>query len=190
MPGRAILPWHRRGVMMQVEVFTPLAVLTGTADRARVASDASGVPLQLPIEAAHRFPLAGGPSRRQVRVTIEPDEILLVAMAPPAFGVHAQWYPIDLDLGPYHLEARLPTAPGFDPARALARPRGAYVALHDVAISVPTQPGGGVSERPYVEVNRYAVDRIASNLMLGFFFPGATQEALPDSSAPPIVLAV
>jgi hypothetical protein len=40
----------------------------------------------------------------------------------------------------------------------------------------------GSAQRPYLHVNRYAVDRVTSSLMLGHFFPGArlvSQEA-PD----------
>jgi len=103
--------------------------------------------------------------------------------------VHAQWYPIELDVGPYHLEGRLPTTPGFDPARALTRPTGAYVAVRDVTISLPGREDGGVAQRSLVHVNRYAVDRVASSLMLGFFFPGASQEGLPERNAGPLVVA-
>jgi hypothetical protein len=142
----------------------------------------------MPVETGRWYPLDGSAPVRRGPTTLHADEILLVAGPPPAFGVHAQWYPIELDLGPYHLEARLPTPPGFDPARALARPSGAYVALHDVSISLVGRPDAGVAERPYVEINRYAVDRIASNLMLGFFFPGALQEPLSDPAAPPAVV--
>ncbi|HYL41301.1 MAG TPA: hypothetical protein VET90_08340, partial [Candidatus Binatus sp.] len=105
---------------------------------------------------------------------------LVVILPAPSLTVHASWYPIELDVGPYHLEARLPTAPGFDPARALARPTGAFVAVRDVSISVPGRPGAGIAERSWAHVNRYAVERVASNMMLGFFFPGATQEPLHD----------
>lgn len=175
--------------MPQVEVFTPSGVVTGAAERTSVVSDAKGVPAPLLVEASRWYPLDGSVPTRRGRVTLAAEDIVMVAMPPPAFAIHAQWYPIELDLGPYHLDARLPTAPGFDPARALARPSGAYVTLHDVAISLVGRPEAGVAERPYVEINRYAVDRISSNLMLAFFFPGARQEPLPEPAAPPAVVA-
>jgi hypothetical protein len=37
----------------------------------------------------------------------------------------------------------------------------------------------GVAHRDSVHVNRYAVERVASSIMLGFFFPGAELET-PD----------
>ncbi|HET9681039.1 MAG TPA: hypothetical protein VFP19_03300 [Candidatus Limnocylindrales bacterium] len=166
--------------MPQVEIFTPTGVVSGSTARATVGSDTRGAPQPLPVDASRWYPLDGSPPERRGAITVPTDEILVVILAAPALTIHASWYPIELDVGPYRLEARLPTAPGFDPARALARPTGAFVALRDVAITLPGRPDGGVAERPYAHVNRYAVDRVASNLMLGFFFPGATFEPLRD----------
>jgi hypothetical protein len=63
--------------------------------------------------------------------------------------------------------------PGFDPARALARPTGSFVLLGDVRIGLGGRPDDGVDVHPLAWVNRYTVDRIESDLELGFFFPGA-----------------
>jgi hypothetical protein len=86
---------------------------------------------------------------------------------------HAQWHAIDLDSGPYRIEGELSTMPGFDPGRALARPSGEFVLLRDVRITLVSEPGAGETRCAHALVNRYTVDRIAADIMLGFFFPGA-----------------
>jgi hypothetical protein len=176
--------------MPQVEIFTPTGVVSGTTARPTVATDAKGGASPLPVDASRWYPLDGSEPERRGSLTVSPDEILVVVIPESAFAVHASWYPIELELGPYHLDARLPVAPGFDPARALARPTGAFVALKDVSLSLIGRADAGVAERGHAQVNRYAVDRIRSNLMLGFFFPGAIIEPLPDQGAVPQVIAM
>ena len=63
--------------------------------------------------------------------------------------------------------------PGFDPGRALARPTGEFVLLRDVRIALLDDADGPAVGQPSAFVNRYVVDRVAADLMLGFFFPGA-----------------
>lgn len=79
---------------------------------------------------------------------------------------------VHLVVGPYAVQGRLPTLPGFDPARALARPTGTYVLLRDAAVELVGR-SGLAAEHPYLLVNRYGVDEVAAELMLGFFFQGA-----------------
>ena len=175
--------------MPQVEIFTPTGVVSGSTARATVGSDAKGAPAPWPVEASRWYPLDGSTPQRRGSITVGTDEILVAIVAPPPFTVHAGWYPIELEIGPYRVVGRLPTSPGFDPARALARPTGAFVALRDVSISLPGRPESRVAERPFAHVNRYAVDRVASTLMLGFFFPGAVLEQLPGQGSVPNVVA-
>jgi hypothetical protein len=177
------------GTMPQVEIFTPTGVVSGSTPRPTIGSDAKGAAAPLPVDASRWYPLDGTAPERRGSLTVAPDDILLVVLAPPPFSVHASWYPIELEVGPYRLEARLPVSPGFDPARALARPTGAFVAIRDVAITLTGRNDAGIAERSYAQVNRYAVDRIRSNLMLGFFFPGATVEPLQDRGGMPQVVA-
>jgi hypothetical protein len=169
--------------MPQVEIFTPTGVVSGATAQEALETDARGAPRALAVDATSWYPLDGSPPEHRGRVTVAADEILVVILGEPALPVQGSWYPIELDVGPYHLEAGLPTAPGFDPARALARPGGAYVALRDASISLPDSPGASVAQRPWIHVNRYAVDRVASDLMLGFFFPGATLDPARDPGA-------
>lgn len=175
--------------MPQVEIFTSTGVVIGTTSRATVGNDDRGAPAPLPVEDGRWYALDGSEPERKGALVVAPDEMLLVVLAPPPFTVHAQWYPIALDIGPYHVDGRLPTVPGFDPARSMSRPTGPFVTLHDVGISLPSRPEGGVAERPHVHVNRYAVDRVTTNLMLSFFFPGAVFESLEEGAGLPVSVA-
>jgi hypothetical protein len=107
-------------------------------------------------------------------VVIPVDDILFaIADDEPIPPVHAAWHHVLLDSGPYRLEGDLATMPGFDPGRSLARPSGEFVLLRDVRLSLLDHPEAGVSVGDHALVNRYAVERIRADLMLGFFFPGA-----------------
>ena len=105
------------------------------------------------------------------------DDLFVVA-APPetVIPLHPAWHRVALDMAPYVVEGALPSLPGFDPERALARPRGAFLLLARVRIGLDMAGGGAAQplrELPYAWVNRYAVKRVESDLNLGRFFPGA-----------------
>ena len=84
----------------------------------------------------------------------------------------------------------MPTLPGFDPGRALTRPTGEFVLLKDVRIAPrgTTDPptSGGAPVGAFALVNRYSVESVACDLMLGFFFPGADmiQADVAEAGAP------
>jgi hypothetical protein len=163
--------------MAEVEIYTPTGVLAGDTNQLPPPHDHPDLPIPLVLEAARWYPIDGSAPSQHPGGRVDPDEMLLVASAIPEVKVHLAWYPITLDIGPYRVSGQLGTHPGFDPARALARPGGAFTAVHDVTIELLEQPGAGLAERPYVHVNRYAVDRVSSTMMLGFYFPGAEQVA-------------
>lgn len=162
--------------MGQVEVFTPTGVLSGSTEALDLAPDA-GAPRPLEVDGARWFPIDGGDPWRVGSTVVPPDDALVVILGEPAFAVHSTWHDVELDVGPYRLAGRLATPPGFDPGRALARPGGPYVTLRDASIRLLGRPSAGVAERPFAHVNRYAVERVASALMLAHFFPGATLES-------------
>jgi hypothetical protein len=116
-------------------------------------------------------------------VSIPVDDVLVaVADEELAMTVHASWHAIRLEVGPYVVEGELPTLPGFDPGRALTRPSGEFVALRDVRLSLIDRPAAAAQLGRHALVNRYGVERVTADLMLGFFFPGAamdTPEATP-----------
>lgn len=117
-------------------------------------------------------------------VDVNTDEILFaVADDAPDGPVHAAWHHVVLDSGPYVVEGDLATLPGFDPGRSLARPSGEFVLLRDVRLSLRDRPDAGVSVGDHALVNRYAVERIQADLMLGFFFPGAAISAVSSPGA-------
>jgi hypothetical protein len=164
-------------VMAQLEIFTPNGVVAGTALRGELVQSPD---LRSPvaIERARWYPHDGGRPEHRGSVLVPPDDVLVVATADPevAMTIHATWYAICMQIGPYRVKGRLPTPPGFDPAKALARPGGAFVAIRDATVELMNRPDAGVASRSTVHVNRYAVERVESTLMLGFFFPGAHLE--------------
>ena len=109
-----------------------------------------------------------------------PSDDVLVAVGDddPGVPVHATWHHIHVESGPYTVEGEMATQPGFDPGRALTRPSGEFVLIRDVRLSVSARPEAGVALGDHALINRYAVERIRAELMLGFFFPGAAVDPI------------
>jgi hypothetical protein len=101
------------------------------------------------------------------------DALLVCADEADGGPVHAQWHTIEIDAGPYRVFGEMPTMPGFDPGRALARPTGDLFFLRDARITLIDRDDAGEAGAARLLVNRYTVDRVAADMMLGFFFPGA-----------------
>jgi len=159
---------------MRVEAYTATGIATGTvAASGHVRGHVEGL-TELIVEGTEWLPLDGSPGRQAGNVKLPVDDLLLlVSDELDDVPGHAQWHTIDLDAGPYRIEGELSTMPGFDPGRALARPSGQFVLLRDVRITLLSEPTGGDVRCAHALVNRYTVDRIAADIMLGFFFPGA-----------------
>ena len=158
--------------MPQVEIFTPTGVVAGTTPRPGLVAQPD-LRSPVPVEGTRWYPSDGSKPEHRGSVLVPPDDVLLVYTPEIEMTIHATWYAITLEIGPYRVKGRMPTPPGFDPARALARPGGAFVALHDAAIELMGRRDAGLAERSIVYVSRYAVETVESQLMLGFFFPGA-----------------
>jgi hypothetical protein len=127
------------------------------------------------IERTTWHPLDGSPPQPHGELTVPLDDILIaVADDGEDVPVHVQWHDIVVDVGPYQVTGQMSTMPGFDPGRALARPTGEFVLLKEARIAMAGEPDGGAVEQRAAFVNRYVVDRVAADMMLGFFFPGAT----------------
>ena len=119
-------------------------------------------------------------------LSIPVDDVLIaVADADPILPVHASWHAIRLEVGPYRIEGELPTLPGFDPGRALTRPSGEYVMLRDVRLAIVGGTSATMAIGQHALVNRYSVERVTADIMLGFFFPGAAMDAPAPASAAP-----
>jgi hypothetical protein len=126
------------------------------------------------LERATWHPLDGGPPQSLGQISLAPDDIHIAVSDVVEDGpVHAQWHDLTVDLGPYHVTGQMSTMPGFDPGRALARPTGEFVLLRDVRITLLGREDAGAVDQRIALVNRYVVDRVEADLMLGFFFPGA-----------------
>ena len=118
-------------------------------------------------------------------VVISTDDLfVVVAPADTPIPVHPAWHDVILVCGPYRVTGRMPTMPGFDPARALARPTGSFVLLDHVTLALAAVPDGGSIEHGLGWVNRYVVERVESDLELGFFFPGAESVIVQDTYTP------
>jgi hypothetical protein len=168
---------------IRVEAYTAGGIATGVVARHGHLREHLDAATELEIESSRWLPLDGSGERSADKMSLQVDDLLLVvADEPDGIPVHAQWHSIELDAGPYHVHGELPTMPGFDPGRALTRPTGEFVLLRDAKIELNDREGAGEASSSQVLVNRYTVDRIAADLMLGFFFPGATM-TITESSA-------
>ncbi len=166
-----------------VEAYTAGGVVNGTVTQQGGLRDGLDDASALVLERAVWYPIDGGPAQRRGKTALAPDDIVAVATDETETPIHAVWHPIVLEAGPYRISGDLPTVPGFDPGRALTRPGGAFLALRGVRIELLGRPGLGMVERATALVNRYMVERVSADLILGFFFPGATLETLEGRPA-------
>jgi len=158
-----------------LEAYTAEGLLTGG-----IVSDGRLVDLltsfnSVVVEDALVTPFDGPPHREDGWSTVEVDDLMaVVATSDAVTPFHAVWHATVVDLGPYRVSGELPAMPGFDAAKALARPSGSFVLLGRATVELRSEGlAAGVNQHAYIWINRYAVDAVASDLELGFFFPGA-----------------
>ncbi len=171
--------------MIHVNAYTTGGMVSGTLARPGALKDAledgRSITLEDPVWQAlgpTNQPPAGSGS-------IATDDVLVaVGDEAPDLQVHMAWHHVRLESGPYTIEGELATMPGFDPGRALARPSGEFLLLRDIRLSVTDEPDGAIAVGDHALINRYAVERIQADLMLGFFFPGAAVDPLRADGAP------
>ena len=170
---------------ISVEIFAAGGIAVGVVARSAHLRELleSGEPV--PLERATWHPLDDSPARPSGDLILAADDIFLATTdEADDVPVHAQWHDIVLNVGPYHVTGQMPTMPGFDPGRALARPTGEFVQLRDVSIGLLDERDDTGLTRAAALVNRYVVDRFEAGLMLGFFFPGAVMVSTrPDEAA-------
>jgi hypothetical protein len=161
-------------VPIRIEAYTLGGVLTGLLAWPGHLKDALETAPELLVERASFVPLDGRPPSSTGDVPLVVDDVVLAVPDEAVNGpVHAAWHAIHLEAGPYVIDGELATMPGFDPGRALARPTGTFVLLREVSVSLLDRPDAVRVQHPQGLVNRYTVDAVEADLMLGFFFPGA-----------------
>ena len=176
---------------LHAEIYTAGGIGIGSVAGSGHLRDVLDAGATLALHGAVWHSLDDSPPREAGEVIIPPDDVhLATAEEPEDLPVHAQWHDIALDVGPYRVTGQMPTMPGFDPGRALARPTGEFVQLRDVMIGLVGEPAGSGLRRPMALVNRYVVDRVEADLMLGFYFPGAEMiSTAPVPAAAPATAA-
>lgn len=167
---------------IQVDAYTVGGKATGTLARPghlRENLEQSG---ELALENVRWLPLGASDGQPARDLTIAIDDVLVaVTDDESAIPVHASWHALRIEVGPYVIEGELPTLPGYDPGRALARPNGEFVLLRDPRLG---RLGGDVVPiGRQALVNRYGVERVEADIVLGFFFPGAVMPDTPDGRA-------
>jgi hypothetical protein len=173
---------------IQFEAYTAEGILRGTVGPTGRLGDLLAASASIAVEAAIATPLDGRPPTTRGRTELAVDDLLIVvAPADTPAPVHASWHDLALVAGPYAVEGLLPTLPGFDPGRALARPSGTFVLVASARVSLAGEPSAGSVEHRFAWVNRYTVERVEADIELGIFFPGAASELLgrggrPDSA--------
>ena len=159
---------------IHVDVFTASGSASGVLARAGPLRDVLEAGGDLHLERVMWCAIGETNAHPAGEVAVPVDEVLIaIGDDDPAIPVHASWHAIRLEMGPYVVEGELPTLPGYDPGRALTRPNGEFLVLRDLRLG---WLGGTVATNPIGHVgliNRYAVDCVSADLMLGFYFPGA-----------------
>ncbi|HSL76795.1 MAG TPA: hypothetical protein VK867_07615 [Candidatus Limnocylindrales bacterium] len=161
---------------IKVDAYMAEGIARGVLARAGSLREVLEHEAALRLERVQWQPLDGKPGASP-GVAIPIDDVLIATGdEQPTVPVHASWHGIRLEVGPYVVEGEMATLPGFDPGRALTRPTGEFVQLRDVRIGRRTGPSASADPVPighHALVNRYGVESVACDLMLGFFFPGA-----------------
>ena len=169
---------------LQVQLYTNEGVASGVVPDVARFKDHLESSETVVLHATRWQALSGG-SESQGQVSIPVDDVVIAVSAEESHGpVHATWHAIRLEAGPYDIKGELPTMPGFDPGRALTRPSGEFVILRDVRISLLANPELGEVVHAEALVNRYDVDLVDADIMLGFFFPGAHVEPVANPGPP------
>lgn len=159
---------------IRVDVFVATGSASGVLARAGPLRDVLEARGDLHLERVTWCAIGEANAHPVGEIAVPVDEVLIaIGDDDPAIPVHASWHAIRLEMGPYVVEGELPTLPGYDPGRALTRPNGEFLVLRDLRLG---WLGGTVGANPIGHVgliNRYAVESVTADLMLGFYFPGA-----------------
>ena len=170
---------------IRVELYTAGGIVSGVLARPGHLREWLERDVEIPLEQASWQVMDGIVPHASGQIMVAVDDIIVAAADDdPVIPVHAAWHSIRLEAGPFEIRGELPTLPGFDPGRALTRPSGEFVHLRDVTLAIVGRPDQGAAALPHALVNRYSVELVSADLMLGFFFPGAAMAEVPTGGAP------
>ncbi|HYM84661.1 MAG TPA: hypothetical protein VEY67_10960 [Candidatus Dormibacteraeota bacterium] len=158
---------------IDIEAYTAEGILTGRSEASGRLREMVEILETVRVAPVTVLPLHGTPRERGEDV-VPTDELLLVVPEPVEGPVHTAWHDIRLSIGPWRVDAVLATAPGLDPGRALIRPGGTFIGVHDASVYRRVDPERPVGAHLDLLVNRYAVEEVECELALPFHFPGAT----------------
>ena len=171
---------------IHVDAYMAGGVASGMVDRAGQLRDLLETTTDLSLVQTSWQSLDGAPPQAADNLSVAIDDVLIVVSDDdPYQSMHAAWHGITLVVGPYLVAGELPTLPGFVPGRALTRPSGEFVMLRDVRLGLVGDDDETVAV-PHALINRYGVDKVTADIMLGFFFPGASMD---ESDLAPTSLA-
>jgi hypothetical protein len=169
---------------IRVDAYMAGGIASGTVDRAGQLRDLLETATDMTLAQTSWQPLDGAAPQAAGDMTVAIDDVLMVVSDDdPYISMHAAWHGISLHVGPYLVAGELPTLPGFDPERALTRPSGEFVMLREVRLGLVGE-GDETVKFPHALINRYGVDRVSADIMLGFFFPGAAMDEPEGTHAP------
>jgi hypothetical protein len=169
---------------IRVDAYMAGGIASGTVDRAGQLRDLLETSTDMTLAQTSWQPIDGADPQAAGDMTVTIDDVLMVVSDDdPYISMHAAWHGISLHVGPYLVVGELPTLPGFDPGRALTRPSGEFVMLREVRLGLVGE-GDETVAFPHALINRYGVDRVSADIMLGFFFPGAVMDEPEGTHAP------
>jgi hypothetical protein len=167
---------------IHVDAYTVGGKATGVLARPGHLRDVLEQTGELALHGVRWQPLDASEAQPAGDLTIGIDDVLVaVTDDESAIPVHASWHALRIEVGPYAIEGELPTLPGYDPDRALARPNGEFVLLRDPRLGRLGGALGPIGREALV--NRYSVERVEADIMLGFFFPGAVMPDMSETEA-------
>ncbi len=170
---------------MRLEAYTAAGVLQADVPIDGQLGDVLETVDSIQVDQGLVSPLDGTPAQAIPRGPMSVDDLILaVASGQPSVPVHANWHELALRAGPYFIRGEMPTLPGFDPGRALARPSGPFVLLRAVEVSIAEATEAGTNTHAFAWVNRYNVDAVSGDLNLVLFFPGASETIVASGSKP------
>jgi hypothetical protein len=164
-----------------IDAYTPTGHVTGVVARAEPLREVLEAGGELLLEGCRMIDVEGRESS-PAALRLPVDDLILVLEADTDRPIHANWHALRLNVGPFVVDGELPTLPGFDPGRALARPTGDFVLLREATIHLRDEPDVGAARYSQLLVNRYAVEVVEADIELGFFFPGARVVPRPHGS--------